>query len=50
MKITKFINILILIIFIFNINYVNSEDDIISLKDLYKQQNLKSEIVKFKYI
>lgn len=50
MKITKFINILVLAIFIFNINYVNSEDDIISLKDLYKQQNLKSEIGKLKYL
>ena len=50
MKITNFINILFLVIFIFNINYVNSEDDIISLKDLYKQQNLKSEIGKLKYL
>jgi hypothetical protein len=50
MKITKFLNILILTIFVFNINYVKSEDNLIPLKDLYKQQNLKSEIGKLKYL
>ena len=50
MKITKFLNILILTIFVFNINYVKSEDNLIPLKYLYKQQNLKSEIGKLKYL
>ena len=50
MKITKFLNILILTIFVFNIDYVKSEDNLIPLKDLYKQQNLKSEIGKLKYL
>ena len=42
MKITKFVNIIISAIFIFNVDYVSSEDDLIPLKELYKLQNLKS--------
>ena len=50
MKITKFVNIIISAIFIFNVDYVSSEDDLIPLQELYKQQNLKSEIGKLKYL
>ncbi len=50
MNIIKFVQILFLSIFFFNIDNIKAEDEFISLKELIKQQNLKSEIGKLKYL
>ena len=50
MNIVKFLQILFLSIFFFNIGNIKANDELIPLKELRKQQNLKSEMGKLKYL
>jgi len=50
MNITKFLQTLFLSMFFLNIGNIKADDELILLKDLFKQQNLRSEIGKLKYL
>ena len=50
MNIVKFLQILFLSIFFLNIVNIKANDELIPLKELLKQQNLKSEMGKLKYL
>jgi len=50
MNITKFIQTLFLSMLFLNIGNIKADDELILLKDLFKQQNLKSEMGKLKYL
>ena len=50
MNIVKFLQILFLSIFFLNIDNIKANDELIPLKELLKQQNLKSEMGKLKYL
>ena len=50
MNIVKFLQILFLSIFFLNIVNIKANDELIPLKELRKQQNLKSEMGKLKYL
>lgn len=50
MNLTKYRYLLITIIFLLNLNNSNANEELIPLKDLLKQQNLKSPIGKLNYL
>ena len=50
MNIIKFLQMLFLCIFFLNIDNIKADEELVPLKDLIKQQNLKSEIGKLKYL
>ena len=50
MNIIKFLQMLFLCIFFLNIDNIKADEELVPLKDLIKQQNLKSEIGELKYL
>ena len=50
MSLNKYIHLIIIFAFIGNINISNANEELIPLKDLLKQQNLKSPIGKLNYL
>jgi len=50
MSLNKYIYLIIIFVFIGNINITNANEELIPLKDLLKQQNLKSPIGKLNYL
>ena len=50
MYLHKYIHLIIIFAFIGNINITNANEELIPLKDLLKQQNLRSPIGKLKYL
>jgi hypothetical protein len=50
MNLHKYIHLIIIFAFIGNINITNANEELIPLKDLLKQQNLRSPIGKLKYL
>ena len=50
MSLNKYIHLIIIFTFIGNINITNANEELTPLKDLLKQQNLRSPIGKLKYL